>query len=166
MYELFEKVVDSVKPAVALLWAGITYLIFPEQSFIAWCIALWVAVVLDLLTRWFAIFSKNGGVAKALKTKAWNSETMFHKTAIKIVAYLVIQILAGLSMRFVGIPYISNIVATVIYSFLFFREFASNIENLIDAGADYLQPLLFWVKKKESTVLEKDDKGDDDNERI
>lgn len=166
MYELFEKVVDSVKPAVALLWAGITYLILPEQSFIAWCIALWVAVVLDLLTRWFAIFSKNGGVAKALKTKAWNSETMFHKTAIKIVAYLVIQILAGLSMRFVGIPYISNIVATVIYSFLFFREFASNIENLIDAGADYLQPLLFWVKKKESAVLEKDDKGDDDNERI
>lgn len=165
MYELFEKVVDSVKPAVALLWAGITYLILPEQSFIAWCIALWVAVVLDLLTRWFAIFSKNGGVAKALKTKAWNSETMFHKTAIKIVAYLVIQILAGLSMRFVGIPYISNIVATVIYSFLFFREFASNIENLIDAGADYLQPLLFWVKKKESAILEKD-KGDDDNERI
>ncbi len=153
MYESFNKVFDSVKPAVALLWAGITYLIFPEKSFIAWCIALWVAVILDLLTRWFAIFAKNGGVMKALKTKAWNSETMFHKTAIKIVAYLVIQILAGLSMRFVSIPYISNIVATVVYAFLFFREFASNIENLIDAGAEYLQPLLFWVKKQEAKAI-------------
>ncbi|OPX46393.1 holin family protein [Ruminiclostridium hungatei] len=167
MYELFNKVFDTVKPAVALLWAGITYLIFPEQSFVAWCIALWVAVILDLLTRWFAIFSKSGGITRALKTKAWNSETMFNKTAIKIVAYLVIQILAGLSMRFISIPYISNVVATVVYAFLFFREFASNIENLIDAGADYLKPLLFWVKKKESAVLEQKQQPEvNNNERI
>lgn len=156
MYELFEKVFDTVKPAVAFLGAAITWLMFPEQSFVVWCIATWVAVVLDLFTRWFAIFVKSGGIAKAIKTKAWNSEAMFHKTSIKIVAYLVIQILAGLSMRFISIPYISNIMATVVYSFLFFREFASNIENLIDAGADYLQPLLFWVKKKEKETLDTD----------
>ncbi len=161
MYESFNKVFESVKPAVALLWAGITYLIFPEKSFVAWCIALWVAVILDLLTRWFAIFTKNGGIMKALKTKAWNSETMFHKTAAKIFAYLVIQILAGLSMRLVSIDYASNIVATVVYAFLFFREFASNIENLIDAGADYLRPLLFWVKKQESKVIQEQDVNED-----
>lgn len=154
MHELFQKVIDTVKPAVALLGAAVTWLMFPEQSFVVWCIATWVAVVLDLLTRWFAIFIKSGGISKALKTKAWNSEAMFQKTSVKIVAYLVIQILAGLSMRFVTISYISNLVATVVYAFLFFREFASNIENLIDAGADYLQPLLFWVKKKEKETLE------------
>lgn len=154
MYELFNKVLETVKPAIALLGACITYLIFPEESFIGWCIALWVAVVLDLLTRWYAIFKKAGGVKKALKTKVWSSQAMFEKTSIKIISYLVIQILAGLSMRLVDIPYISNIVATVVYAFLFFREFTSNIENLIDAGADYLQPLLFWMKKKEGKVLE------------
>jgi uncharacterized protein YacL len=150
----FTKVLDTVKPAIALFGAMATYLMFPEESFVPWCIALWVAVVLDLLTRWFAIFIKSGGIRKALKTKAWNSEAMFRKTSIKIVSYLVIQILAGLSMRFVNIPFVSNIVATVVYSFLFFREFASNVENLIDAGADYLQPLLFWVKKKEKETLQ------------
>lgn len=155
MFELFEKVFNTVKPLVAFFGAIATWLIFPDESFIVWCIALWVAVVLDLFTRWFAIFIKNGGIVKAIRTKAWNSEAMFHKTAIKIVSYLVIQVLAGLSMRFVAIPYISNIVATVVYSFLFFREFASNIENLIDAGADYLRPLLFWVKKKGNEVIEK-----------
>ena len=51
-------------------------------------------------------------------------------------------------MRLICIPLISNAVATVVYSFLFFREFASNIENLIEAGADYLKPLLFWVRKR------------------
>lgn len=165
MYELFNKVADTVRPAVALLGAIATWLMFPDQSFIVWCIATWTAVVLDLLTRWFAIFIKSGGIRKAFLSKAWNSEAMFHKTSIKIVAYLVIQILAGLSMRFVTIPYISNIVATVVYSFLFFREFASNIENLIDAGADYLQPLLFWVKKKEKEALDDENsiKKEDDN---
>lgn len=114
-----------------------------------------MAVVLDLLTRWFAIFIKSGGIGKAIKSKAWNSEAMFLKTSVKIVSYLVIKILAGLSMRFVSIPYISNVVATVVYSFLFFREFASNIENLIEAGAGYLKPMLFWVKKKGKEILEK-----------
>jgi len=160
MYELFAKACDTVKPAIALIGAGITYLIFPEESFIAWCIALWVAVVLDLFTRWFAIFIKCGGIRKAFRTKAWSSEAMFKKTSVKIFSYLVIQILAGLSMRFVEIPYVSNIVATVVYAFLFFREFTSNIENLIDAGADYLKPLLFWVKKKENELIEK---GEDEN---
>ena len=168
MYELFQKVIDTVKPAVALFGAVFSWLMFPQESFAVWCIATWVAVVLDLFTRWFAIFIKSGGVRKAFITKAWNSEAMFHKTAIKIVAYLVIQIMAGLSMRFVDIPYISNIVATVIYSFLFFREFASNIENLIDAGADYLKPMLFWVKRKEKEALEdaKERKEDDNIEQI
>jgi hypothetical protein len=60
-------------------------------------------------------------------------------------------------MRFISIPYISNVVATVVYAFLFFREFTSNIENLIEAGAEYLKPLLFWVKKQEQKVMEEEE---------
>lgn len=160
MNELFYKVWDTVKPATVLIWACVTYLILPEESFIAWCIALWVAVVLDLFTRWYAIFKKAGGIRKAIKSKAWSSKEMYERTSVKIISYLVIQILAGLSLRLVDIPYISNIVATVVYAFLFFREFTSNIENLIDAGADYLKPLLFWVRKKGKDVLEKEEEED------
>lgn len=169
MYDIFAKAIETVKPAVALFWAIISYLIFPDESFVAWCIALWVAMFLDVLTRWFAIFTKSGGIKKALKTKAWNSEAMYKKTGIKIVSYLVIQILAGLSMRLVAIPYISTAVANVIYAFLFFRELASNIENLIDAGAEGLEPILFWVKRKQEKAVEKDeatttDSGGEDND--
>jgi len=159
--ELLNKVYETVRPAVALCGACITWLVLPEESFIAWTAALWIAVVLDCLTRWYVIFKKSGGIRKAFISKAWNSQAMYAKTRDKIIAYLVIQILAGLSMRLVDIPYISNIVATVVYSFLFFREFASNIENLIDAGADYLKPLLFWVKKKSNEALEKEEENID-----
>lgn len=155
MHEIFEKVCDTVKPSIALLGAGITFALFPEQSFIIWFVATWVAVVFDLFTKWLAIFATHGGISNSIKTKAWNSDSMFHKTYIKIVAYLVIQILTGLSMR-IGMPHVNNAIATVVYSFIFFREFASNIENLIEAGADYLWPLLFWVKKKQDEVIPKD----------
>lgn len=163
MNDVLTKAWESVRPGFALAWACITWLIFPQKSFEVWCIGLWVAVVLDLLTKWYAIFKKAGGIRAALKTKAWNSHDMYERTSVKIVSYLVIQILAGLSMRFVDIPYISNIVATIVYSFLFFREFSSNIENLIDAGADYLQPLLFWMKKKEEKVLMDEESDTDEN---
>lgn len=162
MYEVFGKVADTVKPAVVILWAGLTWVMFPEQSYIPWYVAVWSGAVLDIFTRWYAIFIKSGGIKKAFKTKAWSSEEMFQGTSLKIVTYLVIQILAGLSMRFISISYISNVVATVVYAFLFFREFASNIENLIEAGADYLKPLLFWVKKQEQKVIEdEEDKTDE-----
>lgn len=157
MYEVLGKVADTVKPAIVILWAGLTWVMFPEQSYIPWCVAVWSGAVLDIFTRWYSIFKKSGGIKKALITKAWSSDAMFHGTSLKIVTYLVIQILAGLSMRFISIPYISNVVATVVYAFLFFREFASNIENLIEAGADYLKPLLFWVKKQEQKVMDEEE---------
>lgn len=153
MYDVIAKVFETVKPALAVLSALATYLIFPDACFVAWSIALWVAVALDLVTRWLAIFVKSKGVWPAFKSKAFNSETLFRKTAIKVVSYLVIQILAGLSMRLISIQQINTIMATVIYAFLFLREAASNIENLIDAGAEDLKPLLFWIKKKEKEVL-------------
>jgi hypothetical protein len=162
MSEIIKKVVETVRPAVVLIWSCISYVMFPTESFIVWCLALWIAMLLDLLTRWRVIFKKSGGIRKALKTKAWNSHDMFQKTRDKIITYLVIQILAGLSFRLVDIPYISNAVATVVYAFLFFREFISNIENLIESGADYLKPLLFWVKKKEAKVLKDTEESDID----
>ena len=112
-----------------------------------------MAVALDLVTRWFAIFMKNGGIIASIKSKAFNSDTLFRRTALKVISYLVIQILAGLSFRVAPLVQANVIIAAIIYAFLFFREFASNIENLIDAGADELKPLLFWVKKKEKQVF-------------
>ena len=46
-------------------------------------------------------------------------------------------------------------IASFVYSVMFMREFQSNIENLIEAGAD-LQWLLLFSKKKNKELMEKE----------
>lgn len=58
MYEVLGKVADTVKPAIVILWAGLTWVMFPEQSYIPWCVAVWSGAVLDIFTRWYSIFKK------------------------------------------------------------------------------------------------------------
>lgn len=168
MYEFqrfWAKVFDTVNPFLASISAGITFLLFPEKAFETWSLVIWYATALDLITKCFAIFilsirkekSFVKGIYMAFKTREFNSDTFYHKTIVKIVSYLVIQILVGLSMRLPSIGTVNMVAATVIYNCVFWREFASNIENLIDAGADYLQPLLFWVKKKQGEAIPKGD---------
>jgi hypothetical protein len=160
------KVFNTVNPFFVSLSAAVTFLLFPEKAFEMWSIAIWTATALDLLTKNFAIFfnsirkekSIQKGIYMAIKTRTFSSDIFYHKTVVKVVSYLVIQILVGLSMRLSLIGTVNIVVATVIYNFVFWREFASNIENLIEAGADYLYPLLFWVKKKERESM--DDKED------
>lgn len=72
---------------------------------------LYGLIIMPELRQGYAIFKMSGGIKKAIMTKAWSSQAMFEKTSVKIISYLTIQILAGLSIRFVDIPYISNIVA-------------------------------------------------------
>jgi len=112
------KITNTVKPAIAVIAAGLSYLIIPDRCFEAWSVALWVSVALDLSTRWFAIFVKSRGIWPAFKSKAFNSDTLFRKTAVKVVAYLVIQILAGLSFRVIGLQQVNTVMAAVIYAFL------------------------------------------------
>jgi hypothetical protein len=165
LLNFWEKVFNSVNPVFAVISAITTFLLFPDQSFVMWSIAIWTATALDLLTKNFAIFivsirkekSLQKGVFMAFKTKAFSSDIFYHKTVVKVVSYLVIQILVGMSMRITLIGTVNMVIATIIYNFIFWREAASNIENLVDAGAGYLQPLLFWIKKKEIEVFNEKD---------
>ncbi|MCX7771719.1 MAG: hypothetical protein N2376_01225 [Clostridia bacterium] len=162
LQHFWDKVFKQVNPLFAGATSVISFLIFPTEAFIGWSMAIWIATLLDLLTKCFSIFSKcirryksfTLGIFMAFKTKEFSSETFYRKTVVKVVSYLVIQILVGLSMRLALVGAVNMAVSTIIYNFVFWREAASNIENLIDAGADYLQPLLFWMKKKSSNALE------------
>ena len=74
------------KAPICYFSGGASYLMFPEESFVPWCVAVWVATLLDLFTRWLAIFAKHGGIRNSFRTKAWNSEAMFYKTSLKITS--------------------------------------------------------------------------------
>lgn len=152
----------NFKPVWAFLFAVFNYLICPNASYMPAIAAVWAAVILDILTRLFANSRKNGGFINAVRERAISSDTLWNRTAVKVVAYLSLQILAGLSMKVLPLEQLSIAVATIVYSFLFLREFTSVVENLIEAGADDLKPLLFWLRKKESTLTgDQEERGDD-----
>lgn len=151
---------DFLDRAVALkaIWAFVLsafyYLICPSAAYQPAIAAVWIAVLLDIFTRLFANSRKSGGFIKAIRTRTISSDTLFNRTVIKVVAYLSLQILAGLSMKVLPLQQLSIAVATIVYSFLFVREATSVVENLVEAGSSDCKPLLFWLKKKEQLITE------------
>lgn len=154
LQHFLSKLWNDVSPLMACIWAGICWVVFPDAAYIPAAIAVGIAVVLDLATKLYALARNNGGYRLAIQKKIILSDTLWRKTSVKLYAYLVIMILAGLSLRVNPLKQFGIAVATVIYAVMFVRETQSNFENLIEAGADNLQPLLFWLKKKEKKILE------------
>lgn len=153
------KLWDNVNPALVFIWACTCWVIFPDAAYIPAAIAVGIAVILDLITKLYALATNNGGYIEATRRKVIMSDTLWRKTRVKLFAYLVVMILAGLSIRVAPLQKAGIFLATIIYAVIFIRESQSILENLIEAGADGLRPLLFWLKKKEKSILE-DTKGE------
>lgn len=158
----WSKIFIQINPLLAGVSSVASYLLFPEEGFKIWCHVIWFAALLDLLTKCFAIFSNSirkeksfrKGIYMAFKSKAFSSEIFYKKMIVKLLSYLVIQILVNLSLYIDALGTMNMAIASVIYGFIFLREFASNIENLIEAGADGLEPLLYWIRKKAENPLD------------
>lgn len=154
--EKFQELIDclnrvDVRPAWVCVVAVFNWLICPDASYYPAFAAVWIAVLLDIFTRWYAQAKRAGGFIKAIKAGTISSDTMWIRTKDKVFFYLVIQILTGLLMKVIPLGFAGMAAFTYVYSMLFLREAISNIENMIDAGAN-LDWLLFWLKKKEEKI--------------
>jgi H+/Cl- antiporter ClcA len=156
--EFSNKVWNSANPILAIIWAAICWVMFPNNTYLYAAIAVGLASLVDLITKYFALSINNGGYKKATKAHIINSDTLWRKTSIKFVSYLSIAIMTGLSIRVAPVELLANGLATLVYSIIFVREFQSVIENCIEAGADGLEPLLFSLKKKEKEICKMDKK--------
>lgn len=159
MHELeqyFSKAFDSVKPIWAFFVVAANYILFPDAAYIPAAGALGGAVILDIITKYYALGKRNGGILAAFRTHKINSESFWEGTKIKLFSYLSIMILAGLSVRVTMLDKVAVFLATVAYSIMFLRESQSVMENLIDAGATWLEPLLNWTKRKQEKVLDQE----------
>lgn len=145
---MFERISDLW--LWGFLLGVLTYLVEPTAAFYA----LWVAVFLDLITKMAALAYKNGGLIAATKAKVINSHTMFYRTFIKVLAYFTMTVLAHQSKAVVEIEAVPIIFSTIIYSILFLVEVYSIIENLIEAGAEDLKPLMLRFQKEKEKVIE------------
>ncbi|MGG1650394.1 phage holin family protein [Paenibacillus sp. NRS-1775] len=157
-FEYAIKAIEYVKPVWVFLSTGISYLLFPNEAYVAPTIGLMVAVILDVITKYYAIAVHNGGLRNAIRTRAISSESMWRGTKKKLVSILVVMICCGLFIRFTEfLPQIAIVITSICYGFMFFREIQSIAENLIDAGHTDLIWFLLLVKKKKKEFMDSND---------
>lgn len=137
----------------------VCYLVEPGAAFAA----LWLAVVLDLISRIFAEAKNHGGLYRAAKDGHIRSDKMLCGTMVKIVAYFFMCVLANQSRYILRYDAPAEMFATVIYSILFLVEVWSMCENFQEAGVESFIWISRFTKNKLEAVTGKDE-GDDKDE--
>lgn len=150
----FMSVLGYLRIVSASIIAGLSYIMFPEESLKTSLLMLLIASIADIITRSFAISVNNGGLLNSLRTRQLFSKNLWAGTKIKAFSYFIVALLVGASHRVIAYDGIAVYLTTFIYSLMFLREFQSNIENLIDAGAENLTSLLLLTKRKQSEIIE------------
>lgn len=132
-----------------LLIGLFSYLIEPSAAFYA----LWIAVALDFMTKMVELSYGCGGYLNAVQTQRINSQTMFRKGFVKILAYFVLMVVAYQSKYITTVESVPIIFSSIIYGMLFLVEVHSIIENMIGAGCDDLRPLLMRFEKEREKAI-------------
>lgn len=162
--EYVSKAFTGIKPFFGAVAGLISYLLFPEKAYFLALMAVIGAATLDIFTKMYAICKTNGGYGSAVTSGKLFSRTMWQGTEVKIVSYLTVTLLTGLSYRVIYLKEAGILIASFVYSVMFMREFQSNIENLCEAGAD-LQWLLLFARKKNKDLMKDTSERDDDHDR-
>lgn len=168
VYEYLSKSFTGAKPYVGALIGMISYICFPDKAYLLALMAVLGAAAMDIITKIMSITYNNGGVINSIKQKKLFSRIFWKGTERKIISYLTISILTGLSYRVIYLKEAGILLGTFVYSVMFMREFQSNIENLIEAGADLHWLLLFSIKKNKELLkpYEEEEREGDVIERI
>lgn len=99
MMSYFYSAVISIKPLIVFIGSGVSYLLFPTAAFVTYNIVLLIAMVLDIITKYYALSIKNGGFRLAFRNrhissnKFWIGTTFFESPLppIREMKYLEIK---------------------------------------------------------------------------
>jgi hypothetical protein len=163
--EYLKKAISGWNPIIATPLGIIGYILFPEPYFSTAFSLTLIIMVLDIITKYIAIASNNGGYKAARRNKKINSKAFFEGVKVKLIDYGVLAILAGVSYRLLPFNNLSLAFAGTIYVMFFLREFRSIVENRMDVGSD-MGWLLKFIQDKEKDILNSDEdkEGSEDDD--
>lgn len=141
------------------LIAAANFWIFPEDTLMFAAIAVLIAMVIDVVTKYYSLSVINGGYRKARRTCAITSQKFWHGTSVKLVTFAVVVILSGLSYRITTLDAVGTVFSGIAYGAMFWREVQSIGENMEDAGGD-VGWLTALAKKRKKELLNEDDSGE------
>ena len=115
---------------------------------------MWIAVILDLISRMFAEAKNHGGFFLAVTEGHIKSDAMFKGTAVKITAYFFMCIIAAQGKYVFGYDAAAQFFGSVIYSILFLVEIWSMAENFREAGVETFTWISVFSKRKLETLCD------------
>lgn len=166
MTDYIEKAFTGLKPFIGAVIAGLCYICFPDRAYFLSLMAVLAAAGMDIVTKSYSIIVQCGGYKKAVQCKKLFSKTLWEGTRRKIISYTSIAILTGLSYRVIYLKEAGIVLGSFVYSVMFMREFQSNIENLVEAGADLHWLLLFAKKKNKDLTKGNEEVKSENDERV
>lgn len=154
---LFE---NHIFVAAGVVWATIASFLFPEEAYLTAAGAVLGMMVLDLITRLYALSKQNGGFRKAIKGSHITSCAFAKGTTDKLLIFGVMLTICGFAYKISPISAISTWFMQVVFTLMFLRDVLSIIENLMDAGVSGLSVFKKVIKKKMDSYV--DSGGDSD----
>jgi hypothetical protein len=121
---------------------------FPEQQYLCGAAAVLGIMILDLLTRLFALARTHGGLKKACTDHIINSHSFGKGTFDKLVVFGIMMVICGLAYRLTVISSVAAWFTQVVFTLMFLRDLLSVIENLMEAGVSGLGLFKKIVTKK------------------
>lgn len=145
----------AVNPIIKWVGSILVYALFPTETYVTYATIVGTMVLLDLISKYYAIAKKNGGLWNAIKTGKLSSNRMWMGTRKKIVSYFLVMLMVGLSYRFEMLQAPAEFLGTLAYTVIFWREGQSIIENMMEAGyRKELSWLHIILKRKKKEALE------------
>ena len=164
---LFE---NGIFLAVSTVWGVISTFLFPEDVIMTAALAVLGIMLVDLLTKIFALSKQSGGIKRAIKGHRITSAKFAKGTLDKLIVFGVMLIIGGCAYCISPVSTAATGFMQIVFSLMFLRDILSIIENLTDAGVSGLGPFKkLFAKKMEDYCGEEDltaDSSSDDEPGI
>jgi len=157
-----QEFLSSVKPMLTSLFSLFCYVTFPDQAYIPAACAVLAMMMLDIISKIYSLRRPHKSYLDAVKAGSINSRAFYDGTKKKLISFMYLMIMCGLSYRVAPVSKVTVLLGTFVYSIMFIRECESCVENLIDAGCDLGWVLAFLKRKKKE--INKDVGGEKDDE--
>ena len=131
--------------------------LFPEKQYLYGAGAVLVIMVLDLITKLYALSRQSGGLKKAFIEQKISSNSFYKGTRDKLLVFGILIVVGGCAYRLTGISELGTWFTQLVYTLMFLRDLLSILENLRDAGVGGLRIFEKAVKKKMEEYVDVDE---------
>lgn len=157
MWEQIKKLFDNeIIVGLGAAWAWLVTFLFPTSTIATAAGAVLILMVLDLITKLFALAKKNGGFRCAIRTRKIASNKFAKGTLDKLIIFGIMMVISGCAYNLMIIKDIAIWFTQAVFTIMFLRDVLSIIENLNDAGVQGLGLFKKLVKHKLDEVTKVD----------